>query len=139
MILDCTCFRIRRLSRQITQLYDEALRPTGLRVTQFSMLSALRNGGPMTVAALAQGLGADPTSISRALRPVIAKELAVLSEGPDKRSKSVALTDLGQAKLDAANPYWETAQSKVASLLSPDWRERFDHQLDEVSERIGSS
>lgn len=93
----------------------------------------------MTVAALAQGLGADPTSISRALRPVIAKELAVLSEGPDKRSKSVALTDLGQAKLAAADPYWETAQSKLASLLSPDWRERFDHQLDEVSERIGNS
>jgi DNA-binding MarR family transcriptional regulator len=77
MDLDCTCFRVKRLSRLITQLYDAAVRPAGLRSTQFSLLAALRNAGPMTVSALAKGLGADTTSISRALAAVAARGLVV--------------------------------------------------------------
>ena len=139
MFLDCTCFRVRRLSRQLTQLYDDALRPTGLRVTQFSMLSALRNEGPMTVVALSQGLGADSTSVSRALRPLMDKGFASLDDGADKRSKSVSLTEAGHKKLSEADLLWEVAQNKVANLLSPDWREQFDKELDQISERMRKS
>lgn len=136
MILDCTCFRLRRLSRQVTQRYDDALRPVGLRVTQFSLLSALRNEGPMTVATLAKGLGADTTSMSRALATVAERAWVRVGEGLDKRSKSVAITAKGLALLETAEPHWQRAQSEIAEILGADVRQALDTQLDALSFRI---
>ena len=139
MILDCTCFRLRRLSRQVTQRYDDALRPVGLRVTQFSLLSALRKDGPMTVAALAQALGADTTSISRALATVATHGWVQMGEGADKRSKSVAITAEGLALLDRARPHWLRAQSDIADILGADVQQTLDAQLDALSQRIAAT
>ena len=137
MDLDCTCFRIRRLSRLITQLYDAAVRPLGLRITQFSLLSALRNEGPMTVSALANGLGADTTSISRALAAVASRGLVVLEDGADRRSKSVSITAAGVDLLREAEPYWRKAQQQIAEALGPDGQRDLDQQLDALSRKIG--
>ena len=136
MELDCTCFRVKRLSRAITQLYDEAVRPVGLRVTQFSLLSALRNEGPMTVAALAAGLGADTTSISRALSALQSRDLVALGKGQDKRSKSVSITPQGRKLLRKAEPHWLEAQRRIAEVLGPDGQRDLDCQLDALSRRI---
>lgn len=136
MDLNCTCFRVRRLSRAITQLYDDAVRPVGLRITQFSLLSALRNEGPMTVAALAAGLGANTTSISRALAALQSRDLVVLREGEDKRSKSVSIAPRGRELLREAEPYWLEAQRRIAEALGPDGQRDLDHQLDDLSRRI---
>lgn len=136
MDLDCTCFRIRRLSRQISQLYDEALRPAGLRVTQFSLLSALRNKGPMTVATLARGLGADRTSISRALAAVQAHGWVMVEAGTDKRSKTVSISQAGLETLQNAEPFWETAQQHIANALGGDGQANLDARLDDLFQRI---
>ena len=136
MDLDCTCFRVKRLSRAITQLYDDAVRPVGLRITQFSLLSALRNEGPMTVAALAAELGADTTSISRALAALQSRELVVLGKGQDRRSKSVSITPRGTELLREAEPYWLEAQRRIAEALGSDGQRDLDHQLDALSRRI---
>ena len=136
MDLNCTCFRVKRLSRAITQLYDEAVRPVGLRITQFSLLSALRNEGPMTVATLATGLGADTTSISRALATLQSRELVALREGPDKRSKSVSITLPGRELLRQAEPHWLEAQRRIAEALGSDGQRDLDRQLDALSRRI---
>ncbi len=137
MNLNCTCFRVRKLSRQITQLYDDALRPTGLRITQYSMLSAIRDHSPLSVAALAEGLGADPTSVSRALRPVIAKGWVLLSDGTDGRSKLVLLTEEGRRKLIEADSHWRGAERAVSRLLPGDLKAVFNDSLDEIGTRIG--
>lgn len=139
MLLDCTCFRIRRLSRQVTQLYDDALRPVGLRVTQFSLLSALRNEGPMTVADLARGLGADTTSISRALATVSKNGWVQIEDGPDKRSKSVAIAAEGKAILQKAEPFWQTAQAKITETLGEESQQNLDIQLDALSQRLSTT
>lgn len=136
MNLDCTCFRIRQVSRRITQLYDAALRPVGLRVTQYSLLSALRNEGPMSVAELAKGIGADTTSLSRAVATVSRKGWVVVREGPDKRSKSVAISKAGLNLLDQAEPHWQRAQEKIAVSLGADGKRNLDAQLAELSARI---
>ena len=139
MILDCTCFRLRRLSRQVTQRYDDALRPVGLRVTQFSLLSALRNDGPMSVGNLARGLGADTTSMSRALAALTAKDWVRISEGANKRSKSIAITVDGLALLERATPHWQRAQVEVAEVLGEEVKQTLDSQLDELSRRISAT
>lgn len=137
MDLDCTCFRIKRLSRLITQLYDAAVRPVGLRITQFSLLSALRNEGPMTVSALAKGLSADTTSMSRALAAVAARGLVVVEDGADRRSKSVSITAAGIDLLRQAEPYWRQAQQQIAEALGAQGQRDLDQQLDALSRMIG--
>lgn len=139
MILDCTCFRVRRLSRQISQLYDEALRPVGLRVTQYSLMSALRNEGPMKVSALAEGLGADSTSMSRALAALEAQGWVVVGPGADKRSKSVDLSASGRQKLVEAEPFWATAQQRIADSLGSDGQDELDRRLDALFRRLSTS
>lgn len=137
MNLDCTCFRVRKLSRQITQLYDDALRPTGLRITQYSMLTAIRNHSPLTVAALAEGLCADPTSVSRGLRPVIGRGWVLLSDGTDGRTKLVLLTEEGRRKLIEADSHWRGAERAVSRLLPGNLKAVFNESLDEIGTRIG--
>ena len=137
MNLNCTCFRVRKLSRQITQLYDDALRPAGLRITQYSMLTAIRDHSPLSVTALADGIGADPTSVSRALKPVIASGWVLLGDGPDRRSKLVLLTEEGRRKLIEADSYWRGAERAVARLLPGNLKAVFDESLDEIGTMIG--
>lgn len=136
MDLDCTCFRVRRLSRQITNIYDEALRPTGLKVTQFSLLSALRNFGPLSVAALAKIIHTDTTSMSRALRPVMEAGWVSVQAGSDRRSKLVALTRKGRQTLASAVPHWQEAQGRISDLLGRSEKKTLDRQLDELAQRI---
>lgn len=120
----------------ITQIYDAAVRPLGLRITQFSLLSALRNEGPMTVSALANGLGADTTSMSRALTAVASRGLVVLEDGADRRSKSVSITAAGVDLLREAEPYWRKAQRQIAEAIGPDGQRDLDQQLDALSCKI---
>ena len=136
MLLDCTCFKLRRLSRQITQLYDDSLRPTGLRITQFSLLSLLRKKGSMSIVDLAEGLGSDPTSISRALRPLMLKNLIELKSGSDKRSKLVSLTNNGKKKLHEADHYWTEAQDKVANSFGEEQLIKLEKKLELLSDKL---
>jgi hypothetical protein len=117
MDLDCTCFRVKRLSRLITQLYDAAVRPAGLRITQPSLLAASLNAGPMTVSALAKGLGADTTSISRALVAVAARGLVVLEDGADTRRDSSA----APVRLHDWQPQHQSVRDRTCVLPSADW------------------
>src|SRR4051812_39261828 len=74
-VAGCTCMRLRRASRRITQIYDELLAPAGLTVTQFGLLANLR-ACALSIGALASRLGMDPTTLTRNLRPLQARGLA---------------------------------------------------------------
>lgn len=107
----CHCLALRQASRTITNAYDTALAPTGLRVTQFSILLTLSARSPMTVNELASALVLDRTTLTRNLKPLERDEL--LSTGPgehDQRERLIALTDAGRAKLAEAMPPWRDAQ-----------------------------
>lgn len=139
MILNCTCFKLRRLSRQITQLYDDSLRPTGLRITQFSLLSILRKEGSMPVVKLANGLGSDPTSISRALRPLMLKKFVEINSGSDKRSKLVCITNEGVRKLLEADLYWHDAQEKVSKSFGAEQLLKLENEVELLSVKLDNS
>jgi len=107
----CHCLALRQASRTITNAYDAALAPTGLRVTQFSILLTLSERSPMTVNELASKLVLDRTTLTRNLKPLERDEL--LSTGPgehDARERLIALTAAGRAKLAEAMPPWRDAQ-----------------------------
>lgn len=114
----CACFNVRRMSRAITQLYDEALKGAGIRSTQFSLLVGIAMAGDQGVGAVAQGLDMDRTTLSRNLKPLLAMELVEEVEGEDRRVRRIALTPKGQAVLEMSMPMWETAQKRMAQGLS---------------------
>jgi DNA-binding MarR family transcriptional regulator len=110
----CACTRLRRASRAVTQLYDDALAPTDLRVTQFALLRTLERRGPTTISALASTLLLDRTALSRNLDPLAARGLVAIAPGGDARTREARLTAAGRKALAAAEPCWMNAQREVA-------------------------
>ena len=113
----CVCARLRRASRAVTQLYDDALAPAGLRVTQFSLLRMLEQHGAMTISTLASTLLLDRTAVSRNLDPLIARKLVSVVPGSDARTREVTITASGRQATEAAAPHWTKAQVDVASRI----------------------
>ena len=114
----CVCFNIRKSARAITQLYEEALRPTGLRATQFTLLVATRVMGTVTISDLAKGLVMDRTTLTRNMKPLEKKGfIRILPGQEDRREREVTLTLAGQEILSAALPLWKTVQQSVVESL----------------------
>ena len=110
----CTCFRLRSLTRRVTQLYDRALAPSGLTVTQYSVLAhALRQGAAPTLSELAQLLYTDRTTLTRNVKPLADACLVKVGDGADARSKAVLVTAKGRGALRAARPLWKEAQARL--------------------------
>jgi len=126
----CACIRLRRAARALTQLYDDAMAPAGLPVTQFSLLRTLSREGPMRISALAAAQLLDRTALSRNLDPLAARRLVAITPGRDARTREVALTRAGEAAIAAALPHWQRAQAIVAGRLGGD---RLDALLDTLA------
>lgn len=115
----CTCFKLRSLSRRVTQLYDQTLSPSGLKVTQYSLLAHARRreaGGAPTVSDLAQALFTDRTTLTRNLKPLVDAGLVQVGNGADARSKAVCVTPKGEMAFQAARPLWKLAQARMRDL-----------------------
>ena len=109
----CVCFNVRKAARAVTQLYDEVLRPSGLRVTQFSLLMATKGSGSVTLKRLARAVGTDRTTLTRNLRPLEKQGLLRIEHGADRRERKVTLTARGEKVMGEALPLWEAAQARV--------------------------
>jgi DNA-binding MarR family transcriptional regulator len=113
----CACGRLRRAARALTQLYDDAMAPAGLRVTQFSLLRTLARDGALRISDLAARQLLDRTALSRNLDPLVAHGFVEVRNGDDARTREVALTREGSAALRRAAPHWARAQKAVAQPL----------------------
>lgn len=122
-IADCTCARLRRATRRITQLYDHALAPVDLTVSQFGLLGrlyaakTLHNKG-MSIKALADALGMDSSTLIRNLKPLESRGwISDQADPEDGRARIVTLTSSGANKLNEAVPHWRKAQNEVKQKL----------------------
>ena len=113
----CTAHNLRKATRAITNLYDAAMRPTGLRVSQFGLLVALALAEEATVSRLAGGLGLDRTTMTRNLGPLERRGLVASATGDDARNRVLHLTGKGVAALQRALPVWERVQGRVVRGL----------------------
>lgn len=130
---DCTCFAVRRAARAITQVYDRALRPAGLRATQFTLLVVVALGRRLTVGQLADQMGMDRTTLTRNLSPLVERGLVAIHGTQDGRVREVALTPAGTAAVAAALPRWRKAQRAMAGRLTPATRRSLAALADPVS------
>jgi DNA-binding MarR family transcriptional regulator len=116
----CNCAVIRQAARRVTRLYDQALAPWGLRITQYPILVSLAAGGPVTMNVLADRMVMDRATLGHNLRPLEAQDLLTLTPGEDRRSRIVALTEVGRQKLRDARPAWNAAQRAFETAFGPD-------------------
>ena len=129
----CACFKVRKAARAVTKLYEEVLRPIGLRATQFSLLMATRVMGPVTVVKLSQVTVMDRTTLTRNLQVLEKRGLIAINPGEDRREREVTLTASGMEVLVQAIPLWEAAQERVRQGLG---EEKMQNLLADLSDMI---
>ena len=101
------------VTRAVTQLYDDVLRPSGLRVTQFSILAAIARMGEANLRVLEDTLAIDQTTLTRSLNLLERDGVIERASHPDARIRAMKLTSKGRRALEAARPLWARAQDKV--------------------------
>lgn len=108
----CHCLALRQAARQVTQIYDRELAQTGLRSSQYSILSNLHRRGPLPIGQLAAILVMERTAMGRAIRPLERDGLVAIAADDDGRRRIVKLTSAGRARLKSAEPRWRVAQRR---------------------------
>jgi len=130
----CASTAIRRADRALSRVYDEALRPTGLATTQYSLLSIIsRAPHPLNLGDLATAQVMDRTTLSHNLAPLVRDGLVRLAPGHDRRTRIVALTPAGETALAVARPLWREAQDRVEQVTGDD---RLQRLLDDLADLV---
>lgn len=114
-LLQCNCSSLRGATRALTLAYDEALRPSGLRMTQFSILARVAAVGPMRVNELAELLVMDRTTLGRNIQPLEREGFVALEVGSDRRERLINLTPAGRRVLSRAMVLWKEVHQRFES------------------------
>jgi DNA-binding MarR family transcriptional regulator len=113
----CMCASFRRAARSLTHLYDQALRRTGLRATQFTVLQALSLTGEVTQGELGEVLAMDSTTLTRTLGIMVRRGWIVRRAGKDRRERRVRLAPAGHHQLQRGLVQWEKVQRRLRTQL----------------------
>jgi DNA-binding MarR family transcriptional regulator len=115
----CTNFKLRQLTRRVTQHYDRHLALSGLKITQYSLLGHVDRLGPLPPGELARRMDMDASTLSRNLRPLLAAGWLHMGEGVDGRSRVLNITDAGRELRRQAQRHWKAAQVALNHKLGP--------------------
>jgi len=147
--IGCTCRRLRRMARLVTQLYDEALSAHDLTIAQFGLMMTIaqhraRQAKDISIGALANIIGLDPTTLNRNLNTLQRQKLVdVRPDKNDRRVRAVALTPAGRQRLKSAVPAWRAAQADLERRLGADavslLNETLDRSRDQLIETLRPS
>ncbi len=131
----CICTALRQAAAKSTAFYDEALEPSGIKVTMFRILRRIDMAKAISITELAKKVGLDRSTLGRNLRVLEKQSLVVLSAGKDARERMVLLTDAGRETLEAAVPLWRAAQRDYADMIGRDALAVLNVILDPTSEQ----
>lgn len=115
--LPCLCSSLRRAARAVTHIYEEALRPVGLRVTQFTILQTLERTGEVLQGRLGELLAMDSTSLTRTLKIMVRQGWVAERRGKDRRERWLRLSQDGAEQMARALPVWEETQAMLREKL----------------------
>jgi DNA-binding MarR family transcriptional regulator len=113
----CTNFKLRQLARAMTRHYDAYVAASGLKITQYSLLSYVVRQGPIQPVALAQRMSLEASTLTRNLQPLMAHGWVEMGPGADARSRLISATDAGRAKHAEAQRAWKQAQLALNARL----------------------
>ena len=130
----CMCYNLRKTSRAITQFYDKALEPSGLAITQLSLLVGLSISKSPTITKIASEMIMDRTTLTRNLNHLQKQGLIKIEQGNnDKRKRNISITYKGKKILAEAIPLWEKAQYNMIKKFG---RENYGVMLSNLLEII---
>jgi DNA-binding MarR family transcriptional regulator len=135
--VDCVSYRLRRAARIAAKTYDHALRPSGLRTTQFTLLASLDRLGDTSIGDLSDALAVDGTTLNRNLEVLVRRGLVediAVADDYDGRVRKVRLSTLGETAYAAALPLWRAAQHRVVGALEPEHWAGMKDQLLRIEE-----
>jgi DNA-binding MarR family transcriptional regulator len=113
----CVCTAARRRSRDLTRAFEKAMRGSGVRGTQFTLLATLVQTGPMPTTRLADFLGLERTTLTRNLGPLVRHGFVQIDEGEDRRVRKAAITPAGEEAARRAFPFWKKAQDAALAAV----------------------
>jgi DNA-binding MarR family transcriptional regulator len=116
----CFCLASRQAARKITRLYDSLMQGSGVRITQFTILSQLMLRGEMPIGRLANILGMERTTLSRNLNLLEDNKWVSVKAGEDPRARMIGITAQGRGIVHRGFPYWSKAQAHIGKLLGAD-------------------
>ena len=131
----CACFQLRRASRAVTQLYDAALQPTGLRSTQFVLLAMLRIEEPVGLTRLARALGLERSTLTRNVAPLESSGYVERLARDSNRGTVLRLTGAGRRVLAEAVPHWAAVQEEFESGLG---EKRWEHMRRRLADTLAA-
>lgn len=134
-LLGCTCFKLRKLARATSRVYDQHMAAVGLKTTQYSVLTNVARQS-LPVAELAERLGTERTTLTRNLKPLIEAGWVALKAGADSRQRIVTITESGRVKVRQAYVVWRAAQTEFERVLGADAVRALHAQLDTTLTRL---
>jgi DNA-binding MarR family transcriptional regulator len=115
--LPCACANLRRITRIVTQIYDQELRKAGLEISQHGLLTALEKAGEVNQKWLSRAFFLDSTTLTRTLGRLLKHGWVRSQSGRDRRERLFSLTPAGKRKLSEAQPHWERAQERLRNAV----------------------
>jgi DNA-binding MarR family transcriptional regulator len=134
--LPCMCASLRRASRLLSQLYEDALRPLGMRATQFTILQSLALAGEVTQGQLGQMLGMDSTTLTRTLTIMSREGWIAKQHGEDRREWRMRLSKKGETQFKIALPNWQKAQDRLRGQLGNRLSDNLMTLMNEVTKSL---
>jgi DNA-binding MarR family transcriptional regulator len=114
----CVCTAARRHSRDLTRVFEKAMRGSGIRSTQFTLLATLVQTGPIATTRLAEFQGLERTTLTRNLALLVRDRFVRIEEGKDRRVHKVAITPAGEEAARRAYPFWKKAQDAALAAAA---------------------
>lgn len=125
----CLATRVRQLSRIITRVYDDAMRPLGITASQYTLLAQLASRDGITAVEIGHELDIEKSTLSRNLKRLLALGHLVMDPPAGRRGRGLHLTPKGQVVLKDAFPVWQEAQKRTAGIMGSGCRETLDGLL----------
>jgi len=114
---ECMAFNLKKATRSVQTLFDNAFKPIGLKGTQYTVLSHIYIAGPVTLKKLADLMSVDRTTLGRNLKPLEKKAFITIRPCDDRRAKSIFITNQGKKVLSKAHPIWKETHLQIKRLL----------------------
>lgn len=125
----CLATRVRQLSRIITRMYDDAMRPLGITASQYTLLAQLASRDGITAVEIGHELDIEKSTLSRNLKRLLALGLIIMDPPAGRRGRGLHLTAKGQITLKDAYPVWQGAQARAVAVMGVDTRGKLDDLL----------
>jgi len=136
----CSNLRLRQADRLVSLHFDSVVqKATGLKTSQYTLLSHIAAMGPVRPADLAAAMALQPSTLTRNLQPLMAQGWVQMGPGADARSRSISLTDAGQAKRQKSQLAWKQAQLAFNQRMGTERVARLHALLDEVIQLMGDT